>query len=161
MEILEKIENDDPDFVDDLKNSQQWVDRAAAWLNANGIKTEVAPLRIRPDIEEWKDYSDSGDLRVTLPAEVKHREEIDFTCADDFPFPTVIVDKRRKYDRMKVKPLFHMIISASGNHFIFIPKHTKDKWIKTTRFDSNAKRDIDYYECPLEYVAFYKMDLEE
>ena len=138
----------DPTFVQDLKDSQESVWKAAQWLSGCGYNVTVRALSIRPDAEQMAEYADQGDLEIIQRVEVKRRPDIDFTSAEDFPFATLIVDVAHAYDRAKPKPYAYIIFDADASHCAIVKSLTRPSWVRTERMDRKKGRMRTFYECP-------------
>ena len=156
MTNLRSMEANDPDFVKDLENSKKWVWIAAKILSKEGHNVTVKTTRVRPTIEEMNSYSDDGDLEINHRIEVKHRIDMNFTCMDEFPYPTVIVDVAHTWDCAKPKPYEYIILNATGSYYISIKSESHEHWVRTERFDIKKKRMRTFYECPKKYCTISK-----
>jgi hypothetical protein len=156
------LERDDPNFVEDLKNSHAATLTAAEFLQARGFHVEVNPLAVRPTVEERHKYSDNGDLWATRiedrkRIEVKHRG-FDFTCADDFPHKSgLFVDEARLWDRANPKPTAYIIMNRKQTVAVIVTADTSDKWRLVERLDREKHRVRKFYECPLDAVKFFRL----
>ncbi len=150
---MSDLERDDPTFAADLRESQHTVWRVAQWLSDKGFDVAVRAVRVRPSVEDLADYGDDGDIEVIERVEVKRRD-LDFTCAADYPFPTVIVDPARAYDRARIKPKCHVLVNRAGTVAALVHRSSFAHWKKVTRFDRTKNRERENYECPLEFVTF-------
>lgn len=156
MSYLETYEQDDPSFIQDLKDSQRAVMVAARWLLDKGYSVTVKPLRIRPTVEQMSEYSDDGDLEINERIEVKGRK-IDFTSKEDFPYPSIIVDVAHSWDNAKPKPAMYILFNKSMTHIALVRRGTSSKWSKVTKMDRFKNRERTFYECPIELVEFQKI----
>jgi hypothetical protein len=154
---MTSLDDTDPTFVDDLKESQRGVAIVAQWFRARGYEVTVPETHIRPNPDVRMDYSDSGDLFVKQRIEVKHRK-VDFTCAADFPYPTILVDVAHSWDRGNPKAFAYFSLNKAGTHAaLILCRDTLEHWIKTEKYDPHAGRKGWYYECPVEHVQFIKL----
>jgi hypothetical protein len=162
METAREVEERDPTFVNDLEASEPSREKAARWLMKAGHTVKVKPLQIRPDVEQRWEYSDDGDIRITdnggnLKVEAKHRPDITFHSKQDFPFPTVIVNKRYLHDKGDT-PFMYFIFSADlEGCFLVYVEPTREHWIETTRWNKKTKSQEDYYEVALKWVTYEDM----
>jgi hypothetical protein len=149
----------DPTFVDDLHKSDAAVLRVAEWLRSEGYAVIIPPLVTRPSSEQAADYADSGDLKMLLGIEVKQRPDIDFTGAHDFPYPSIIVDQKRDFDRKREVPERYFIVNKSMTVAAVIGvRSTKQHWKVASRYNSKTGRTSEYYEVALQHVAFRNLD---
>lgn len=146
----------DADFIAALQHSQHTVNKVAAWLERGGYKVRVPETRIRPEREQWQQYSDDGDLFIEERVEVKQRPDIDFTGPADFPYQTVIVDRAHRIEGTKPLPLAWVIVNASGTVAIIVQRNTRNDWRKAQLYNRKDKEWRDYYECPLRVCTFVK-----
>jgi len=156
MADLSDYEKNDSSFVEDLQNSQQYVWQAAKWLSDSGYNVTIRPVEIRPDVSQMREYSDCGDLEIIQRIEVKHRT-LDFTCKDDYPFDTVIVDVAHTYDKARPKPFAYIIFNKQATHCLIVENKSRKQWIKRTTLDKVKKRERTFYECPIELCSFHKV----
>ena len=159
---LEFYEIDDPNFEQDLLKSDEHVSKVAIWLRNRGAKVIQARLRIRPTIERMSEYSDDGsDLVVEFGGVrgglgVKQRH-LNFTCKEDFPYETVIVDVEHVWKKANPKPLGYILTNDSVTAGMFVDTKTERYWHSIDKMDRFKKRERTFLECPVSYVRFFKM----
>lgn len=139
---------------------------AIAWyLHLAGDRVITIGARVhRPAGGNPADYGDAHDVTVTFRGsqnsrryEVKWRV-LAFTCCDDYPFPTIFVDRSAKAD--KSEPAGYYIVNKSMTHAAFIFTATKPQWLgPMTVFDKTKGYDVTVYACPKELAQFF--DLRE
>ncbi len=153
----------DPHFVRDLKASVKHTEKVAEWLRSRGFKDIVVlPIRIRSSIAKMSECSDDGDMVVDgMRAEAKHRKQINFTCAEDFPYDTIIVDVVHAFDKADPKPEFYVLTNKSLTHCCVVHCWTSQSWKKTTRWDRGKKRNRAFYECPIRLAEFFKFSVRK
>jgi len=123
------------------------------WLLEQGFDAEVRLSKLAPDYDSRLEYSDSGDIKVTIRGkdyryEVKNRE-LDFDSVDSFPYPSIIVDEKYKVDRNHELPLWgYAIVNRNRTGFITISSLTRDTWFVKDGFDSFLKEKRTYVHCP-------------
>jgi hypothetical protein len=148
-------EKSDPTFIEDLHSSDVWVWQVARYLrDTGGFHVTIPPLQVRPSADQMNEFSDDGDLLITQRVEVKHRPGIEFSCKDDFPYDSIIVDVSHAWDKAMPKPYLYVILSASGSCGIFILGTTHRHWVKESRWDKGKKREREFYFCPIDLVTF-------
>jgi len=158
MEAL-NLDQKDPSFVQDILKSHLAVLVIGAWLiDVWKYPTTVHPQRIRPDVEDWEEYQDEGDLTFikdgeSRRGEVKDRPSLHFTRRDKFPFPTVIVEKVRRWDEAVEKPYCFFIVNYQLTRVFVVKAETSSHWVKAIR--PNHGRDGLVYECPIELALYY------
>lgn len=143
-----------PTFVNELVESQKAVDVTAAWLRRLGFSVKVPDLRIRADTTQRYDFQDQGDLFYRERLEVKRRS-LDFTSADDYPYPSVIIDECYKWDRAHPKPAAYIILNQARTHAAVVKRSTFRQWHKIQRHDKG--RICDFYACPVSRVKFIRL----
>lgn len=147
----------DQSFIRSLLESQGAASSVASWLQGCGFDVMMRPASVRPSFEERVDYADSGDLEVRMRIEVKHRG-IHFTCADDYPYDTVIVDECFKVERIDKNRLWgYVIINAAGTHACRIPAAAVFGGTVVKMFDKKDGQDREFVVCPKAKCRFYKM----
>lgn len=142
----------DSAFLADLSASRSRVDRFAAMHRSRGIQIWQHPEVVRPSAEERAEFSDDGDMLVTLRLEHKVRG-FAFTGSGDFPFPSIIVDEAYKIDRLP-RPFVYVIESSDGEAAAVISYRTFSQWSKVRRYDASQRRECEFYEAPLSAVRF-------
>lgn len=153
-------DRDDPTFVDDLVNGQQYEWLIARWLSERGYDVTKRALRIRPESSRMQQYSDGGDLEIIFRVEVKRRN-IDFTSRETYPYDTVIVDVAHTFDSARTKPYCYFILNTNATCFALVMvKKTQNQWIKSKRFDASKNRERTFYECPVELCSFHQMGID-
>lgn len=148
-EILAKH---DPDFEQDLEKSKEAQERAIRWLNFEGYTVIAPPVQCRPDIKKRAAFSDKGDLFILKGCEIKRRS-LEFTCREDFPYPTIFIDIANNFDKKTPKPETYLIFCQDMSHAVFVDvRATRDQWTKTTKWDRGRNRTL--YECPIDDLVF-------
>ena len=148
----------DATFVEDLRESQQYVWQAAQWLSQKGYNVTVRKTNVRPSAEQMREYADSGDIEIIQRVEVKRRK-LAFTCREDYPYKTVFVDVAHTFDNAICKPYAYIVINESATHCLIVKGETSKQWIKSTKLDRAKNRERMFYECPLELCQFFAFDL--
>ena len=145
-------------FKEMLEESKKAVFITAKYLSDNGYPITIQPTFVRPEYNERKKYTDNGDMLINFTIEAKHRPTLSFTCKEDFPYDTIIVDKKHIVDDRQVKPYAFFIWNKDYTCAIRIMvKDTFDKWITTKKFNTLEKRELTYYECPIDLIKFVKI----
>ena len=108
---------DDQQFIRDLSTSRIAVNEFASRLRDKGWQIWLPPESVRPDATVRREYGDTGDIMVQGRVEHKVRTNLHFTCRDDYPYDTVIVDEVYKEDSKADDPVLAYIIeNASRTH---------------------------------------------
>lgn len=153
---------DNTEFIRDLGASRMAVNEFAERLRRHGIHAWLPPERTRPDASVRREYADAGDLMVQGRVEHKVRNNLHFTCRDDYPYPTVIVDEVYKEDAKADEPvLAYVIENADRTHAAVVYGWTRDKWQIETRRDAIQGRDCDFYTIDKRWVRFCDLSTEE
>jgi hypothetical protein len=161
MSDLSSYERDDPDFVRDLMASNPHVEKVAAWLRSKGHEAVVRPIQVRDKVENMSKFADDGDIYIgDRRVEVKRRG-LRFTCADDFPYPTVIVDVAHAWDRADPKPEAYILTNEAATHCMIIRDQTSMHWRRVTKMDRFKKRERTFLECPIEHALFRTISASE
>ncbi len=151
-------DRDDPTFIDDLEASHESVRRVAAWLSGQGLPVVLRPTFVRPISSERFNYSDSGDLEILRGVEVKRRVNLTFTCPEDFPYPTLIIDAADTYDRKRPRPYAYVICNREVTAaFVCYVRETFSSWVRVNKHDKAKKRHRDFYECPISLLRFVRL----
>jgi hypothetical protein len=155
---MKSLDEQDPTFRADLEDSSRWVQKVASWLHDSGNRVVLNPVRFRPSSDRLEEYSDDGDLGIIHRLEVKHRN-LSFTGAEDFPYPTIIVDAARLWDEAKPKPYGYILLNQKGTHAAVALGRDWKKWKKTKRKDSmrTPPREREYYEAPVHTLRFVEV----
>lgn len=143
----------DTSFLRDLEASRARVWRFAAIQKAAGVDMVIIPAATRPDASVRGVYADGGDLELRVRVEHKVRQ-FDFTSADDFPYPTLIVAEAYSIARQPARPFAYVIESQDGEHAAVVHSRTMSKWSKVRRWDAAQGRECEFYEVPKESVRF-------
>lgn len=143
----------DSAFIKDLSESRSRVDRFAAMCRRAGADVWVYPPDTRPDSDSRSEYSDGGDMMLQTRIEHKVRD-IAFTCAEDFPYSTMIVDEVYKVDRIKARPFRYVIENKDGTRIAVVKSSTKPHWTVSRRYDPQQRRECEFYEVPTSLVTF-------
>lgn len=138
------------------------VFKAARYFHSRGgLAVRIGPLMIRPENGRVEDYGDDHDLAIQSKGsdkwwriEVKGRE-LNFTCADDYPFQTIFLDRSKKAD--VAEPHAYFILNKAMTHAAIIKTSTKAQWGEPRMIEDNTKL-VAYaypvYECPKHLAEF-------
>ena len=136
-------------FIQELQASQTYVNAVASWMAMNHCDVVIKPTLIAPSTEVRHEYIDSGDIEIRQRVEVKHIS-IGFTCAEDFPFSTIIVDEVHKVDRIPRGQLWgYVIVNEAGTHVCCLRADTKGRWTIERRHDKKEGAERAFYVCPV------------
>jgi hypothetical protein len=135
--------------------SREAVNAFASDARARGFQVWLPPEVVRPDASARRDYADDGDCMGLFRIEHKVRHSVSWTCRDDFPYRTVIVDEVYKEDAKAHNPvLLYVIVDQTRTHAAVVYGWTRDKWEVERMYDPIQKRDCDFYTIDKRYVRF-------
>ena len=150
---------DDESFVRDLTKSREAVNDFAAMARGRGVHVWMPPEILRPDAESRRDYSDAGDLMIQGRIEHKVRTNIEWTCRDDYPYRTVIVDEVYKEDEKAENPvLLYVIEDKTRQYAAVVYGWTRPHWRVERMKDPIQKRECDFYTVEKALVRFCRVD---
>ena len=149
---------DDRQFIADLGRSRGAVNGFALMCREKGVNAWLPPDRVRPSADCRMDYSDVGDLMIQGRVEHKVRTNLTWTCREDYPFNTVIIDEKYKEDKKASDPpLMYVIEDMTRKYAAVIYGWTRSEWIVETIFDKNQNRECHNYTVPKDRVRFCKV----
>ena len=150
---------DEQSFIRDLSRSREAVNDFAVRARCRGVRIWLPPEVLRPDASLRRLYADDGDLMIQGRIEHKVRTNIAWTCRDDYPFQTVIVDEVYKEDKKSDMPvLMYVIEDQTRQNAAIVYGWTRGEW-KTERMrDPIQKRDCDFYTIHKDRVRFCAVD---
>jgi hypothetical protein len=152
------LDQRDPTFVDDLMKSPEAVAVAARWLAEEwGLKVEVPEIKCRPDVSQFSEYSDDGDLFIHQKIEVKRRS-LKFSSLETYPYPTAIVDNCHAWDRARPKPYAYFLFNHDLTGFLLCKTSTRPHWKKHTGYQEKRGRVRSVYLCPVELCEYRSID---
>lgn len=144
-------------FLGDLSASRRAVNKFAAMLRRCGVHAWLPPEEVRPDASVRREYADDGDLMVELRVEHKVRTNLEFTCREDYPYPTVIVDEKYKEDaKQNRRPFVYVIENRHGTCAAVVHWSTRPFWTVETRNDPKQNRECEFYVVDKSRVRFCK-----
>lgn len=141
--------------------SMRAVNAMAEHLRVLGYEVRVNHVSVRPHFDQRAGYGDTEDLLARLsPAELWDRFEIkgrtfEFTCYDDFPHPTIIVDRAEKADHSRAD--WYVNVSKSLRYAAAMSSETRAQWSRRTVFDTVKGYEATVYECPKALAIFLKL----
>jgi hypothetical protein len=145
-------------FRQRLHGSYRAVFVYAIHLHLNEHTVTILPTRSADTAEESQQFRDNGDLIVDgkYRHEVKGRN-LDFTCAEDFRFDSVLVSNCKAVDRAGNEVVAYVSLNAAFTHFASIPRSTKEHWRIVWLLAGNTGNYERNYACPKQYVTFGKL----
>jgi hypothetical protein len=150
---------DDARFEREYKESNNAVAAVAEHLEESGNQVRIIA---EPDFVPRDKYLDrcgdilsrrSGSTTEFKPVEVKGRL-LTFTCREDFPYPTIIVD------RVKESGLAALYVSVNKAMTVaaFVRASTKEHWLKRDIADTRrGYPPIPMFLCPIQYAEFVSL----
>jgi hypothetical protein len=146
------------DFKQALHESAESVFKAAQWLQ----RTYGCTVRINPPPRDHSTGQevyerDMGDIIASFErvVEVKHRKNLTFTCAEDFPFDDIMIASVEPTDTHQI----HMwvFLNKDMTHAIIVKGKEKKNFIKKDVYCWNTKKYELKYLCPKEHVQFVQI----
>lgn len=156
---MNQDETNGPRFIKHLEESISGVWEVAKWLHSRGHPVTVNPVFVRPSHDQWKDYTDEGDIFITQRIEVKVLSA-EFTNKADWPFGgKFIVCAKHAWDRAFPKPYAFIYLNKSRSHAAILMGDTSARWYTEERTDRRYEKvKQSFYFCPLEDVKFIRFN---
>jgi hypothetical protein len=152
--------NDEAGFAKQLARGRKTQIRIAMRLLPLGHWVRMGPLAERKSAKR-DGTLDDADLEISGGhlLEVKGRN-LAFTCVEDYPYETIFVCAKRRWDNRSGKPCAIIIVSEITDAAIVIPSSSRRLWTETTTHD--RVRDIDFTAlcAPRNSVATWDQLLE-
>ena len=118
------IENDEL-FKKELLSGYGWQQYVADYLKSLNFDVHVPELKIKKSIAEISKFQDEPDIEWCGKIfEVKSRK-ISFTCPEDFPYNTILVDTVAGWEVKKRKPDEYICISTVTKEMIALSGATQ------------------------------------
>ena len=116
-------------FEQRLSKSESAKLAVAHYVNNQGMPCSLNPSIMVPKGSDPELYKDGGDMFMHFRTEVKHRPTLDFTSANTFPFPTIIICAKESFDSQVCKPKFYFVCNGPLTHAALIDvRQTQDRW---------------------------------
>jgi hypothetical protein len=146
-----------------FRDAWEYVYPVAEYAHRLGGRiVQINPLVVRPSRDEREGYGDDFDLRVFKLGdmgwkryEVKGKTKISFTCAADFPYSTIYLDRTEKADKCLVDGFF--IVSKDKQCAAFVSSATRPEWREVTDYDHDKGYPFTAYECPKAMATFIRI----
>jgi hypothetical protein len=150
-------------IVGAFRNAWEFVYPVAEYAHRLGGRiVQINPMVVRPSRDEREGYGDDFDLRVFKLGdmdwkrlEVKGKTKLSFTCAADFPYSTILLDRTDKTDKCLVDGLF--IVSMDRRYAAYVPASTREHWREVTVYDNDKGYPFVGYACPKELATFMRI----
>lgn len=160
-------------FLERVRQSHAAVFAVAEYYHNLGkeYSVQIAALRLAPTAADAPEYSDDGDLilnRLIVEqwkgggvfwrwrVEVKHRPDIPFTCAADYPYDTIMVAKQESVDKADDAATY-VTVSADLRYGAFIPIRTRPVWKEMECRAGNTGNIERQYLCPKPLARFERL----
>ena len=151
-EKTSRLDSIDPTFTQDFSESHSAVLVVAQWLATKGYDVTVPAPRVRPSATHRRKYADHGDLMVHKRLEVKHRKNLSFTCMNDYPYPTILVDVCHSWDNANPKAEAYVILDVDMSHAAIVLGTTAGQWQREELYSRNRMRM--HYVCDKSLCTF-------
>ena len=148
---------DHVEFMERLRVSRERFERFRSVQSQNGIEIMLPAQFDAPSREKRYSYSDKGDGLLHAWVEFKVRS-IDFTCRDDYPFETFIIDEAYKIDRKPHACPFYVISNKAETHCGVVYGWTRPHWKITEQYDGTTHREAMFYTVAIDKVRFCKTE---
>lgn len=137
-------------FTDELIAGYGWQLCIADYLKSLGFQTYIPKLTVREDIKDISQYSDAPDIECEgRILEVKSRD-IYFTCPEDFPYETILVDTVAGWTAKERKPTEYICLSIQTGSMICLCGETQPLWKTQERRDHKRHITDVFYEAKKE-----------
>lgn len=149
------MSDDNSRFLAHLAASHDAVWKVARYIQRTGFNVMVNAGHDTSTFETRMSHVDNGDLSIVHRIEVKHLRK-EFTSAEDWPFPDVIVCAKQAFDKAKPKPFQFILVNRAETHIAIVRGSTRPQWtvmenVRDSRYEDRAQ---DFYVCPLHLVQF-------
>lgn len=155
-----------PEFHQGLRRSQMPALNVVNFLKKQGRDAYLRGSVLTPNEADRRDYYDNGDIAMVVDGveydvECKCRNDLSFTCADDFPYDTVVFDEVHKVERRDLSKLWgYWVISNDWVHACFIPRSSEPYWVVENIYDKSEKKLIPCYALPKERGIYHNIQTE-
>ncbi len=141
-------------FKEAVPHSWKAVWSLAKYLQANGRTVQLPPMSLCGSYAERNNgFGDDYDISVMTHYEVKWHD-FDFTCAADYPYSNVIVDRAVKVEKVGTIIGAYWQLNKPLSHALVIPQSTRPKWFKKTVKDSVKGFEFEVFMCAKEFAIF-------
>jgi hypothetical protein len=130
----------------------------AEYLRVRDYDISVPETVVRPDFDQRHHYRDGGDILMQKRIEVKRRR-FNFTCAEDYPYDTVILSPCYVVDRIPLAQLEgFVVVNEPGTHICIVKADSRPEWQRIQRYDRYYARQEEYYTVSKEWCWFDRID---
>ena len=145
-------------FQERFKKSRAAVFKVAEYIwREKGLGVTIPAMILAPDVSKSVDYIDKGDIICHADngknyiVEVK-QNSINFTCSDDFPFKSILVNEVEKADRLDA--FVYFMVNQNLTHAFMLKTNTKHMWDKKDVPDKQRGDVTPTYVCDLNLGEF-------
>jgi len=148
-------------FTERFKSSRRAVFKVAEYIwREKGLGVTIPSMELAPSIHQSADYVDKGDIICHTARGNEFIIEVkgvstEFTCAEDFPFKTMIVNEVVKADRIDAFAYF--IVNKALTHAFVLKTDTKDQWGIKDVHDKRRGDTEEMYYCELSCGEFVEL----
>ncbi len=159
---------DDPydAFVERLENSREAVFAVAMWLHRKGRTVTIPRTRVAPRYAKSEGYVDDGDIiaedengNVSV-IEVKGSQRFNFTDAESWPYPVVVISNASTVDRNRGKIAAYIVVSSDRKNMAIINTKDIDTWEKKDLWAHNTKKFESFYTCKPNSCTFRSLEIK-
>lgn len=155
------------DFQKKLEASKEAVELVRRWAVSIGHDVEVPGNTVAENHMDRKEHGDHGDIFILLPDGGKQIIEVkwssrDFTCRNDFPYESMIVDSKSEFDAKYPAPYVYVICNKALTHVAVIMVQGKEFWfVEKIKYERAGKFFTKkFYKCNVRNVEFHQLPKE-
>lgn len=135
------------------------VFRVALWFHFHGFGIEIPEPRFAPSLADIDDYLDDGDLflrrqQERMRVEVKHRHDMHFTGAADYPFRTVYFSNPDAVERHGNDVDGYFCVNAAMTHAVVIDRSTRKHWCLGRAWMKNSDKVEGVWEINRDLASY-------
>jgi hypothetical protein len=141
--------------------SRAAIFRVAEFLHRErGLSVCIPRMELAPNVQSSASYSDKGDIYVYTSSkkkfivDVKHKQ-VDFTCAEDYPFSDIMVVGLASAVRLTAYAYF--IVNRDMTHAFVVKGDTKNQWTIENFPDKERGDREEKYMCSKTLGEFVKL----
>jgi hypothetical protein len=141
--------------------SRPAIFRVAEYIHREIKLTVTIPRMVLANsVAQSLDYRDEGDIIARTEKgtefiiEVKHMQK-DFTSAEDFGWPDILVAGKTQADRLK--PFAYFCVNRNMTHAFMVKYSTRDRWIVKEIPDKERGDKEEKYAAPIGIGEFVKL----
>lgn len=142
----------DQDYINSYKESRIRVNRFANIAQDSKINLMLMP---QPPLDVRE--PDHGDMMALARVEHKVRH-FDFTCREDYPYPSVLIDEMYKVQNKQDKAFMYVIENKAGTHAAVVYSFTRKEWRTKDFYDWKRSRNTVSFHIDKSLVRFCKIE---